>query len=108
MLFIQQKHKRQVFTNIGCRREKLLVTVDSFGYWKGQAQLTLGIRASREVSHARLGQPELLLGSHQWEAFPGTLLGSSTQLSSQQHLGSPQLLWLQGSLGLLVFFRAQQ
>lgn len=63
---------------------------------------------STQESHARLGQPELLLGSHQWEAFPGTLLGSSTELSSQQHLGPPQLLCLQGFLGLLVFLRAQQ
>jgi len=57
---------------------------------------------------AILGQPGLLLGSHQWKAFPGTLPGSSTELSSQQHLGPPQLLCLQGSLGLLLFLRAQQ
>ena len=83
------------------------MTMGSFAYWKGLAQLTLGIRGT-QGSHARLGQPGLLLGSHQWEAFPGTLLGSSTELSSQQHLGPPQLLCLQGSLGLLVFLRAQQ
>lgn len=85
--------------------EKLLVTMGSFAHWKGLAQLTLG---GTQGSLARLGQPGLLLGSHQQEAFPGTLTGSSTELSSQQHLGPPQLLCLQGSPGLLIFLRAQQ
>lgn len=83
------------------------MTTGSFAYWKGLAQLTLGIRGT-QGSHAIPGQPGPLLGSHQREAFPGTLLSSSTSLSSQQHLGPPQHLCLQGSPGPLVFLRAQQ
>lgn len=83
------------------------MTTGSFPYWKGLAQLTLGIGGT-QGSHAILGQPGPLLGSHQREAFPGTLLSSSTSLSSQQHLVPPQLLCPQGSLGPLVFLRAQQ
>lgn len=51
-----------------------------FAYWIGLAQLTLAPRGT-QGRYARLGKPELLLGSHQQEPFSGIFKGYSRDSS---------------------------
>lgn len=48
-----------------------------------------GVAHTRNWRHTSLREPGLLLDFHQRQTFPGTLLGSSTELSSLRHLGLP-------------------